>query len=115
MAAVARKRSGFGTILRRQLDANGVSTRELARRLTAAEPDRIENMRRSLIRYIQGEVAPGPGMRDAIADALGIHRTVFAEDSIRTVRRERVLDALQPLADVLLDLAVEVGNETRES
>lgn len=112
---VGRDRSGFGTLLRRQLDAQDVSTRELARRLTASEPERIENTRRSLIRYIQGEVAPGPEMRDAIAAALSVDSSVFAEDLIRSVRRERVLDALQPLADVLLDLAVEVGNETKDS
>lgn len=105
-----RARSGFGTILRRELDAQGISTRELARRLTREEPDSIENMRRTLIRYMQG-TSPGESRREAIARELGIDAAVFAEDKIRNERRDRVLDALAPLADVLLELAIEVARE----
>lgn len=116
MATVTRRRSGFGDILRRELDGQNVSIRELARRLTLGEPDRLENVRRSLGRYISGEVAPGTDAREAISDALGVEYEMFAEDAIRNARREKVLDALAPLADVLLDLAVEVSaNRERQA
>lgn len=108
MAAVTRRpRSLFGEILRQELEIQGVSQRELARRLSD-DASKIENTRRSLIRYISGEVMPSPQMRDAIAEALAIDPTVFAEDADRAARRGRVLDALAPLADVLLDIAIEI-------
>lgn len=116
MATVARRRSGFGDILRRELDDQSVSIRELARRLTIGEPDRLENVRRSLGRYISGEVAPGTEARESIAEALGVDYEIFAEDAIRHARREKVIDALAPLADVLLDLAIEVAaNRERQT
>lgn len=109
MAVTTRRpRSLFGEILRRELETQGVSNRELARRLTADEPEKIENCRRSLIRYIGGEVIPSPQMREAIASALDIDPAVFDEAADRAARRERVMDALAPLADVLLDIAVEI-------
>lgn len=114
MAVTTRTRSGFGEILRRELEANGVSTRELARRLTSEEPERLDNMRRTLIRYIQGSLSPRSQARDAIAAALKVDSAVFAESAIHTERRNRVLDALKPLADVLLELAIEVAAEARD-
>lgn len=108
MATVTRKRrSLFGEILRAELDDQGISIRELARRLTP-EGGSLENTRRSLMRYVQGEVVPGVEMREAIASALSIDPAVFADDAERTARRERLLTALEPLADVLLDLAIEI-------
>lgn len=106
--SVRRPRSLFGELLRRELETQGVSQRELARRLTTADPARLENTRRSLIRYIAGEVVPSETMREAIAQALDIDPTVFADDADRAARRERVMDALAPLADVLLDIAIEI-------
>lgn len=103
-----RPRSLFGEILRRELESQGVSNRELARRLTADDPAKLENCRRSLIRYIRGEVMPSETMRDAIAEALDVDPSVFADDADRAARRDRVMDALAPLADVLLDIAVEI-------
>lgn len=102
-----RPRSAFGDILRSELEAQEVSTRELARRI-ADSPDKIENQRRTLIRYIRGEVMPGQHARATIAAALGIDPALFADDADRAAKRERVLDALAPLADVLLDLAIEI-------
>lgn len=109
MAATAtrKRRSLFGEILRTELDAQGISIRALARRLTNDEA-KLENTRRSLMRYIQGEVAPGPEARMAIADALGIDPSIFADDAERTARRERIIAAFEPLADVLLDIAIEI-------
>jgi transcriptional regulator with XRE-family HTH domain len=106
--ATRRPRTLFGEILRQELDSQGVSIRELARRLTADEPEKIENTRRTLIRYMQGEVQPGVQAREAIAEALSIDPQVFADDADRAAKRERVLDALAPLADVLLELAIEI-------
>lgn len=105
-----KRRSLFGEILRGELEQQGVSTRELARRL-AADEGSAENTRRTLIRYLQGEVVPGQIMREAIAEALSIDPTVFDEGAERDARRERVLDALAPLADVLLDIVTEIREE----
>jgi transcriptional regulator with XRE-family HTH domain len=107
-----RQRSLFGEILKGELDLQKVSTRELARRL-AESPEKIENVRRTLIRYIRGEVLPGEQAREAIASALSIDPEVFAEDADRAAKRERVLDALAPLADVLLELVIDLRNEKR--
>lgn len=106
MTAPRKRRSLFGELLRAELDTQGVSIRELARRLT---PDggNLENTRRSLMRYIQGEVTPGVEHRDEIALAIGVDPAVFADDAERAARRTRILDALEPLADVLLELAIE--------
>jgi len=108
--ATRKRRSYFGEILRAELDAQGVSIRELARRLTSDEA-KLENTRRSLMRYIQGEVAPGLEHREAIASVLGVDPAVFADDAQRTARRERILSAFEPLADVLLDIAIEIRDK----
>jgi transcriptional regulator with XRE-family HTH domain len=107
-----KNRSAFGDLLRSELDAQGVSIRELARRLSGEE-SRVENVRRSLMRYVQGEVMPGVDAREAIADALGIDTNVFAEDAQSAARRDRILAALEPLADVLLEIAVETRDQER--
>lgn len=112
--ATVRKRSGFGDILRRELDSQQVSTRELARRLTADEPNRLESVRRTLIRYINGEVSPGSSAREAIAEALSVDYDLFAEDAVMHERRAKIANALLPLADALLDIAVEVAKEGHE-
>lgn len=111
MATMTRRRSGFGEILRRELDEQGVSVRELARRLTVEQPEKLENMRRSLGRYISGEVSPGQSARETIAEALSVDHEIFAEEAVHTARREKLLDALAPLADVLLELAIEVASD----
>jgi transcriptional regulator with XRE-family HTH domain len=114
MAVATKRRSGFGDILRAELDAQDVSIRELARRLTAGQDDRLESCRRTLMRYVSGDVAPGMLARTAIANALGIDKSVFAEEREQQARREKLMLALEPLADVLLALAVEVGQQGRE-
>lgn len=107
-----RPRSLFGEILRAELERQGISTRELARRL-ADGPEKVENTRRTLIRYMRGEVLPGLQARETIAAALSLDPAVFADDADRAARRDRVLDALAPLADVLLQLATEIRDGDR--
>lgn len=105
MTTAARKRRGsFGRILRAELDEQNVSIRELARRV-AEEDGHVENVRRLLHLYLSGEVSPREEMRERIADALSIDPTVFAEDAERQAERERLIEALEPLADILLDVA----------
>lgn len=103
-----RAPSLFGEILRRELETQGISNRELARRLTAGDPEKLENTRRSLIRYIQGEVVPSEAMRDTIAAALSIDPSLFADDADRAEQLAKVRGALDNLAEVLLDIAVGV-------
>lgn len=94
-----RTRSQFGSLLRDALTSQGVSIRELARRLN---PERPETARRSLIRYIKGEVIPEQRNRDEIAAALGLSTDYFAENAEEALQRERLARALEPLLDALM-------------
>ena len=104
--AARKKRSSFGRILRSELDEQGVTTRELARRIAPA-PDKVESSRRLLHQYLSGEVSPRAEMRIRIAAALAIDAAVFTEEAERQADREQLLDALEPLADILLELATK--------
>lgn len=104
--AAHKKHSSFSRILRSALDEQHVSTRELARRIASA-PEKVESSRRLLHQYLSGEVSPRAEMRDRIAEALSIDPEVFTEDAEREAERERLLDALEPLADILLDVAIK--------
>lgn len=101
-APIKRPRSLFGEILRRELEAQGVSNRELARRLTADQPERLENTRRALIRYIRGEVVPNDDARLAIAAALRIDPGQFAPEPSRDREREILHAAVDNLLDALM-------------
>lgn len=105
-AAARKKRGSFGRILRSELEEQGVSIRELARRVAENE-GHVESVRRLLHQYLSGEVSPRIEMRDRIADALMIEPSVFAEDAERQAERERLMDALEPLADILLEVATK--------
>jgi transcriptional regulator with XRE-family HTH domain len=110
MATKTRKRrSSFGRILRVELDTQGVSIRELARRLSGDPSDvrKVENARRLLQQYVAGEVSPGEEKRELIAQALSIDPAVFAENAEKQAERDRLMDALEPLADLLLELATQ--------
>lgn len=104
MSAARKNRGSFGRILRSELDEQHVSIRELARRV-ADNAEKIESNRRLLHQYLSGEVSPRSEMRDRIADALSIDPSVFTEDAERQAERDRLIDALEPLADILLDIA----------
>lgn len=101
-ATTKRPRSLFGEILRRTLEEQGVSNRELARRLTIENPARLENTRRALIRYIRGEVTPSDQARDAIAKALGLDPAAFAAQVAPDPRREVLYAAVENLVDALM-------------
>lgn len=104
--AARKKHSSFGRILRTELDEQHVSIRELARRVANNE-EKIESNRRLLHQYLAGDVSPRAEMRARIAEALAIDPAVFTEDAERQAERERLMEALEPLADILLDLATQ--------
>lgn len=100
-------RGAFGRTLRAELDAQGCSIRELARRIAPSE-DKVENTRRLLQQYVAGEVAmPREETRERIAEALAIDPSVFAATTEQQAERERLSAALEPLVDILLELATE--------
>lgn len=105
--ATRRRRGSFGRILRSELEEKNVTVRELSRRIAAVEGSKPDNVRRLLHQYLAGEVSPRPAMRLRIANALAIDPGIFAEDTERQAEHERLMDALEPLADILLDLAVK--------
>lgn len=105
MAVRVRPRSPFGDLLREALSEQGVTIRELARRLAKNDEfEVVDNKRRMLTRYIKGEVTPGPNVREAIADALDVPHDRFAEDRELEEQFRRLAEALMPLADELLRL-----------
>ena len=106
MTAAQKKQGSFGRILRTELAIKQVSIRELARRI-ADDESRVENVRRLLHQYLSGDVSPREEMRERIADALAIDPAVFAEDAERQAERERLMNALEPLADILLEVATK--------
>lgn len=105
-----KPRSPFGDMLRDALEETGVSIKGLSR-LLADEPEHAEAKRRLLQKYVGGEVSPGGEARNAIADALGVPRERFHEDKELEARRRRILTALIPLADELLELATEAREQ----
>lgn len=70
-------RDTFAQRLRTELDRADLSVRALAKRLDADNP---ETARRNLMRYLSGSTKPGQRMRDAIADALGVDRSLLSAD-----------------------------------
>ena len=100
-----KPRSPFGNLLRDALDETGVSVKELSRRW-AKNPSHAEAKRRLLQKYVVGEVTPGDEARLEIATALGVAPARFAEDKEREEQRRQIMNALIPLADQLLEIAV---------
>lgn len=115
MATTTQKpRSPFGNLLRDALDETGVSVKELSRRI-AKEPHQAEAKRRLLQKYVAGDVAPGVEARNEIAAALGVDPQRFAVDKEREEQLRQLLNAFVPLADTLLDLAIEARAKAERS
>lgn len=106
MAATPTKpRSTFGEILKTELDEQGVTIRELARRMTASDDfTEIESKRRMLQRYLRGDVQPNERVRNEIADALAVPRQRFDEDRERERWKQQIMASLDILGDVFVDL-----------
>lgn len=105
---VVRFRSGFGEVLRGFLDTDGVTLRELARRVShEGGESQIESKRRLIRRYISGEVEPSRKARDEIAVALGRDPSVFDEDAERAAEIRQIHGAMLGLAETLHALAMK--------
>lgn len=74
---VIPRRTKFGDQLRRELDSQRMSIRQLAKRLDAQRP---EVARRNLARWIGGYNQPSRLNRIAVAEALGVPAEAFLED-----------------------------------
>jgi transcriptional regulator with XRE-family HTH domain len=87
----------FGRRLRAELDRRELSVRAFARQL---RPDRPEDARRNLARWLAAEgrpVNPGPVARREVADALGVDPSVFADDDEEEDPWSLMLRAVQQL------------------
>lgn len=74
------ERTSFGRKLRRSLDRQGVSVRELARRI---RPDDPETGRRNIARWlapVDRAVTPSRATINAVADVLGVDPAELADD-----------------------------------
>lgn len=121
VVAISKPRSPFGEVLHQALaEKDNMSVRQLSRLLAGisgdTEPDRLtekraEDKRRLLQRYITGDRSPSDETRDEIADALNMPRARFAVDREHDLRQRRLMNALAPLADVLLELAAEARDQ----
>lgn len=76
MDANGKVRTNFGNKLRSELDRQGISIRELGRRI---DPSRPEIARRNLSRWIAG-TRPTKSSRVLVAHALGVDPSHFDED-----------------------------------
>lgn len=102
-------RSGFGEILHHILEADGITLRELARRVAGegASPNQVESKRRLIHRYVSGEVAPSRKARAEVAVALERDLSIFDEDAERAAEIRQIHGAMLGLAETLRDLAVK--------
>lgn len=75
MTSTPKIRSRFGEQLRVELDRQGLSIRQLSRRLDPAKP---EQARRALGRWIAG-TKPTEASKRAVAVALGLDENTFAD------------------------------------
>lgn len=111
--ATVKIRSGFGQLLREALDEQGVSLRELARRLAERDGVETESKRRLLHRYIDGDVGPSERARHEIASVLDLPKDTFDTDAEELAEMQALVSALQPLAAVLHRLAVQARQKEK--
>lgn len=116
MATATKPSSPFGQLLRDILDEKGITIRELSRRMVDDPGDftEVESKRRMLQRYLRGDVTPNARVRQEIADGLAEPRERLAEDREQEQQRRRVIEAITPLADALLDIARDTAKRGRE-
>jgi transcriptional regulator with XRE-family HTH domain len=100
MAAPAKPRSFFGHRLRAELERNGTSIREVARRLN---PGNVEFARRNLTRWITGGVTPTRANRQAVAVALGLDPSFFDEDDEEEAEMADLVRALMHRIDRVVE------------
>lgn len=116
MAVATKSRSPFGHLLRDILDEKGITIRDLSR-LLARDPTDFtdaESKRRMLQRYLKGDIVPNDRVRHEIADALQEPRERLAEDREQEQQRRRVIEAITPLADALLEIARDTARKCGE-
>lgn len=70
----------FKDKLRAELDRQGISVTELARRLTVKHPGRLESVRRRLNKYLAGYPKPTGPTRHEIEAALNVTRDTLKPD-----------------------------------
>jgi hypothetical protein len=107
MGTAVKVRSGFGGILRRELDEQQVTLRELSRRLSEMQGSAPETVRRRLHRYIAGTGEPSAKARHDIAVALELDPDVFDADAERAEEIRQIHSTLVGLAETLHELAVK--------
>lgn len=76
MSITPKPRSRFGEQLRGELGRQGLSIRQLSRRI---DPSKPEHARRALARWIAG-TTPTAASRRAVAEALGVDPAFFDDD-----------------------------------
>lgn len=74
----ATKSSWFSPKLQKAMERRGFSVRALAR--VWRPKDDVETSRRSLNRYLNQGVVPGPTIRAELADVLGVDRSELEQD-----------------------------------
>lgn len=80
MTVIRHPRTEFGRKLHVELERQGVSVRELARRMQPGNP---EGMRRNIARWLSSEVTavvPSPASVNATAEALGVSPDALADE-----------------------------------
>lgn len=92
----------LGERLKRTLDEQGISQRQLAQRLagTRAPNRKVESVRRQIVRWANDQAVPEPANASRLASVLGTEDDYFtAESSTRSVA-----EAIQALASGVDDI-----------
>lgn len=95
----------FGKRLEAEIDAAGISLKELARRVAADTAVDPESVRRLIYKHLSGAVTPGEGMRRAYAVALGRAPDFFLKGATLSPDGYCVTLTGEPLEVAGLDLA----------
>lgn len=107
VASPATDSPSFAALLREAITDEGLSVKELARRLSAESGTEVESERRGLQRYLKGEVTPEPDKAALIARQLGRPESAFALSA-------RLQPSLQERLEELVARLDELADEIRK-
>jgi hypothetical protein len=96
----------FGGRLRVELVARNMGVRTLAKQL-AADPTRVEAVRRRLNKYVHEGVTPGVAARHEIESALGLERDALKPDADEDEADPAMVEAFRVFTDLMQRLGAQ--------
>lgn len=105
----------FVAVVRAEMNRQGLGARTLARRIVGPDAgvNELDNMRRSLRKWLLPKHSPSAANRDKVADALGIDRELLAEPD--PAEDERFAMFMQQAYRKWMRDAHHAGSQVRET